>query len=44
LQVITMVPPWINSALVWVVAVLTVLSGAHYLLAWSLRAWRARLS
>lgn len=44
LQVIIMTPPWINSALVWIVAVFTVLSGAHYLLAWSLRAWRARLS
>jgi cardiolipin synthase len=44
LQVITTVPPWINSALIWTVAACTVLSGAHYLFAWSLRAWRARLS
>jgi cardiolipin synthase len=44
LQVITTVPPWINLALIWMVAAFTVLSGAHYLLAWSLRAWRARLS
>jgi cardiolipin synthase len=44
LQVIAAVPPWISSVLVWIVALSAVLSGAHYLFAWSLRAWRARLS
>jgi len=36
--------PWVLTAGVWLVAVSAAFSGGHYILVWSLRAWRAKRS
>lgn len=36
--------PWVMSAGIWLVAVSAVISGAHYVVVWGMRAWRAKRS
>jgi cardiolipin synthase len=33
-------PPWVRDVGIWLVAVSTVVSGAHYLVVWGMKAWR----
>ena len=36
--------PWVLDAGIWLVAVSAVISGAHYVAIWGVRAWRAKRS